>query len=150
LGIYKKGETPGTQYAAQWQYVSGKEGVLELKVSDEGEYFVVLFEDDGYKELSNRVNFTVSANVVRQTQVQMGTVAKARVYPNPMTSNTVVEAPAPIRKLELFDSVSGKLVWQMNQLKQKRVRLPKHRLAVGNYLIKVYADKLYTLKAVVK
>lgn len=150
LGIYKKGDMPGTQYAAQWQYVSGKEGVLELKVSNEGEYFVALFENDSYKELSSRVNFTVSANMARQTQVQANTVAKARVYPNPMTSNTVVEAPAPIRKLELFDSVSGKLVWQMNQLKQKRVRLPKHRLAVGNYLIKVYADKVYTLKVVVK
>ncbi|EAY25042.1 fibronectin type III domain-containing protein [Microscilla marina] len=150
VGIYKKGDTPGTQYATQWKYVSGTDGVLDFKVSNEGEYFAAFFENNGYKEIASRVNFTISQNNARQTRPQVQKTAVARIYPNPVTAATVIEAPAVIRKVELFDSASGKLALKMNQLKQKRVRLAKHRLPAGNYLVKVYADKVYHLKAVVE
>jgi hypothetical protein len=63
LGIYRKGNTPGTQNSTTWQYVNGanKTDGTRLFTQDlaTGEWFAGFFENDGYRELAPRVPFYV-------------------------------------------------------------------------------------------
>lgn len=54
IGIYKKGDTPGVESSTDWEYVNGASGSVTLQVSDQGEYFIALFANDGYTEITER------------------------------------------------------------------------------------------------
>lgn len=63
IAIYKKGEVPGTAdiYSTKWSYLADlSNNVWKTSLSEEGEYYAVLFYDGGYLEDSKRVYFTVS------------------------------------------------------------------------------------------
>lgn len=63
LGIFKKGEIPGENVLTSYLYVDGKTaGKATFKLPDlaAGEYFLALFTNDSYTEVSNRLSFTVS------------------------------------------------------------------------------------------
>jgi hypothetical protein len=55
IGIYKKGDTPGVESSTDWEYVNGSSGSVTLQVSAPGEYFIALFANDGYTEITERV-----------------------------------------------------------------------------------------------
>lgn len=57
IGLYKKGDTPGSVGSTVWNYVNGSSGVLSFKLTQSGEYFAAFFENDGYTEIAPRVPF---------------------------------------------------------------------------------------------
>lgn len=59
LGIYRKGDTPGSQPSYLWSYLSGNEGSVVFNIPDKGEYFIALFEDDSYNEIADRIDIYV-------------------------------------------------------------------------------------------
>jgi len=59
IGIYKQGETPGVESSTDWEYVNGSSGSITLQASDPGEYFISLFANDGYNEITDRVKVYV-------------------------------------------------------------------------------------------
>jgi len=65
IGIYKKGDTPGAGSSTDWDYVTGSSGSLTLQVSDPGEYFIAMFANDGYTEITDRIDvYIISIPVV--------------------------------------------------------------------------------------
>lgn len=63
IGIFKKGETPGVDVLTDYLYVGGKGAGSVQFTTDlpEGEYFLSLYINDSYTEVSNRVAFKVGA-----------------------------------------------------------------------------------------
>lgn len=61
IGIFKKGETPGVDVLTDYLYVGGKGSGSVTFTTDlpEGEYFLSLYINDSYTEVSNRVAFKV-------------------------------------------------------------------------------------------
>ncbi len=59
IGIYHKGETPGSVPASAWSYTSGASGVLPFKLTTADEYFVAYFTANGYTEVAPRDSFYV-------------------------------------------------------------------------------------------
>lgn len=65
LGIYKKGVDPQSGYLERYVYVDGnRNGTATFDTTNvpkaPGDYFVVLFTNDSYTEVSNRVAFSVA------------------------------------------------------------------------------------------
>ena len=68
IGIYRKGETPGSgSYSTDWKYVNSPSGMVTLQVNAPGEYFAVLFSNDGYTEISQRVWINITSIPVTTT-----------------------------------------------------------------------------------
>ncbi len=61
IGIFKKGETPGVDVLTDYLYVGGKgAGSVTFTTNlPDGEYFLSLYINDSYTEVSNRVAFKV-------------------------------------------------------------------------------------------
>ncbi|WP_193213472.1 fibronectin type III domain-containing protein [Luteolibacter marinus] len=65
MGIFKKGETPGIDVLTAYLYVDGNtQGSVTFSLPDlpPGDYFVTLFINDSYTEVSNRFYFSVPGN----------------------------------------------------------------------------------------
>jgi hypothetical protein len=63
LGIFKKGATPGVDVLVDYLYVDGKPSgnvTFTTNIPD-GDYFVALYINDSYTEVSNRVEFRVGS-----------------------------------------------------------------------------------------
>lgn len=59
IGIYKRGQIPGSVQSISWDYVSGAAGTLTLSIpsgSASGEYYAAFFENDSYNELCERIS----------------------------------------------------------------------------------------------
>jgi hypothetical protein len=63
IGIFKEGETPGVNVLTSYLYFDGAaSGSVTFHLPDlpPGNYFLAMFTNDSYTEVSNRVTFTVS------------------------------------------------------------------------------------------
>lgn len=63
IGVFRKGATPGIDLLVSYYYVDGRaSGSLSpTEPLPDGEYFLALYINDSYTEVSNRVAFTVGA-----------------------------------------------------------------------------------------
>lgn len=69
IGIYKMGQTPGVEASTDWEYVSGTSGSTTLQVSEPGAYFISLFANDGYTEITDRIEvYIISIPVVESSK----------------------------------------------------------------------------------
>jgi hypothetical protein len=67
IGIYNVGDTPGTHGSHDWVYHHGTTsggdlvitGTVQVTAASAGEFFIVMFENDGYTEVTERVFITV-------------------------------------------------------------------------------------------
>ncbi|MCX4026723.1 metallophosphoesterase family protein [Endozoicomonas sp. SM1973] len=59
IGVYQMGEVPGEQVSNHWRYTPATLGTVNFKGLSQGKYFVGFFSNDGYLELSERVEFSV-------------------------------------------------------------------------------------------
>lgn len=58
IGIYKKGQTPGSSTPSQrWSNTGGVSGVLTFNLTTAGEYFAAYFGTSAYTEIATRVPF---------------------------------------------------------------------------------------------
>ena len=60
LGIYRQGQTPGEDNAIKWHYAKGGAGELKFSGLAVGQYFLGLFINNGYREVADRLSFSVS------------------------------------------------------------------------------------------
>lgn len=64
VGIYRKFDKPGSStLSTKWAYTQGSSGKLTFTLTDSDEYYAVLFEDGGYKEITPRIPFFVGSEV---------------------------------------------------------------------------------------
>jgi hypothetical protein len=69
IGIYMAGDEPGTQSSHNWVYHHGStssgdvraDGTIQVVPATAGEYFIVMFANDGYDEITDRITVAVEA-----------------------------------------------------------------------------------------
>ncbi len=55
IGIYYKGNTPGSEGSIQWSYVTDLTGQVSFSgLTENKEYFIAYFSNDGYEEIAER------------------------------------------------------------------------------------------------
>ena len=59
IGIYRKGEEPHSVLSYKWKYTPAQSGSMNFTIDETNEYYAVLFEDEGYTEISERIPFYV-------------------------------------------------------------------------------------------
>ncbi len=76
VGIFKKGQTPGSVGSTKFAYVTGPNGYVEFSGLTAGaEYYAGFFSNDGYGEIADRVNFYVGSQpsvVINKTEFAVG------------------------------------------------------------------------------
>lgn len=139
VGVYLVGQTPGNgAYSTTWEYVDANnftDGTLTLSgINTEGSYFLALFENDGYTEVSDRFYFEVvnTLGVALQEKARH----KVIIYPNPSIGIAYIKAQSEITQVEVYDS-NGKLVNVQKQINQSTTTLNLKSFNRGMYIVKV-------------
>ena len=161
LGIYKAGEVPGTDQLFTYKYFGGlSNGVTTINGTtgasgqpnqvpqQAGDYFIVMFTNDSYNEVSNRVNFKVIANNTLATNRTSLAKTSVEVFPNPMENQTTVKAHEVIKSIVVYD-LNGKEVLQLHP-NVKVVNLQKQTLTSGIYMLRVVTNEVHNLKLVIQ
>lgn len=151
IGAYGVNETPGNELSTTWDYVDGANtvsGTITLNgINTEGEYFIALFENDGYTEVSERFYFTVVNNLGTEPITAKN---KVELYPNPSMGIAYIKTTEEIEKIEVYNA-SGKLVKFQGQINQTTTTLNLKPMARGMYIVKVYCNgKVTNVKLLLK
>ena len=156
LGFYHKGDVPSVNPLDTYTYFGGvpngtkviKDSILPPAV---GNYFIVMFTNDSYTEVSNRVYFTI-VDTAYTTGINNPGAGDIKLYPNPASQdgNTIIESKYPIDKLQILDQNSREIFVSRN-VASRNFTLVNHELPAGVYYIKIYQDnrKIYTYKLIV-
>ena len=153
LGIYHEGDEPNTDPLVSYTYFDGQpKGTATLPddklPTEPGDYFIVIFTDDSYNEVSNRVNFTIEGNTTGLDEWK-GQDA-LMVYPNPVKKGerTYIKSKYRIDQIEMFD-MTGSLFYSSKNVEDYNFSLINQSLPTGTYILKVHSNKVYTIKIVV-
>ncbi len=116
--------------------------------SEAGQYFAVIFTNDSYTEVSNRVYFEVNDTTLGTKETQ--TSDEIRMYPNPSRQGepTIIESRFPISKVSLFD-LSGKLLYETNNVNNQKFSLINQNLPKGVYIIVIEGRKRFSYKLII-
>lgn len=116
--------------------------------TSEGNYFIVMFTNDSYNEVSNRVSFEM-INPLKNEGFQIDNGFK--LYPNPSNNNkqTFIQCDYPIDEIELFD-LNGKLLYATKNVNNNKYSLITQDLEKGMYIIKIHSRKLFTAKLIIE
>ncbi len=153
IGIYHEGDDPNVDELVSYTYFDGQpEGTMNLPEenlpTEEGAYFIVMFTNDSYNEVSNRISFVVEQPLgIPETSSQNG----VRVYPNPAKAGerTYIKSQYPIDKIDVFD-MTGNLFYTSSNINNHNYSLINNSLPTGTYILKVHSNKVYTVKMIVK
>jgi len=153
LGVYQAWKNPNIDALDQYTYFGGvPEGTITLKdtlvPTVPGNYFVVMFTNDSYNEVSNRCYFTMVDGGSNTNSIIDN--HGVRLFPNPSGDYTIVESEYPIDKIEVL-SQEGRLLYRSTtNAGNQQFTLLNQQLPEGTYVVKVYSRKLFTLKMVVQ
>lgn len=152
IGIYHEGDEPNVDPLVSYTYFDGQpEGTMTLPddklPTEPGDYFIVIFTDDSYNEVSNRVSF----EVVGTTGLDQWQGNEAlMVYPNPAKAGerTYIKSKYRIDQIDMFD-MTGNLFYTSTNVEDYNFSLINQSLPTGTYILKVHSNKVYTVKIVV-
>ncbi|RKE86612.1 fibronectin type III domain-containing protein [Epilithonimonas arachidiradicis] len=154
LGIYHKNDNPNVDPLVSYTYFNGTaNGTTEIPddklPTEPGSYFIVMFTDDSYNEVSNRVEFEVVGETlgINDNSSENG----IQVYPNPVNSGdrTYIKAKYPIDKIDVYD-MTGSLFYTSKNINNNSTSIINQSLPKGVYILKIFSNKLYTVKMIVK
>ena len=112
IGIYKKGDTPGGgQNSTDWKYTNASFGAVTLQVTDGGEYFIALFADDGYTEISDRI-WVYSTSVPVTTASKPGFDVNEKIVINYSNAPSFNNDWIGIYKLNDIPGIVGSTTWK--------------------------------------
>ncbi|MDO6803864.1 T9SS type A sorting domain-containing protein [Wenyingzhuangia sp. 1_MG-2023] len=152
IGVYAEGQTPGDVNSTTWKYVDGSNlvtgSVTLAGVNSEGDYYLVLLENDGYNEISDRFYFkiedTLGAKEIKSDD------NKIVIYPNPSLGIAYVKAASEIEKVEVYN-MNGQLVKTQKQINQTTTTIYLKSMDRGMYVVNVYTEgTVTTLKLLLK
>lgn len=153
LGIYHGGDDPNVDELVSYTYFDGQpEGSKiisgEALPTEVGEYFIVVFTNDSYNEVSNRVTFEVedeSAHVENWDNEQ-----PLMVYPNPAKAGekTYITCKYPIDQIDVFD-MTGNLFYTSKNIQDYNFSLINQSLPTGTYILKIHSNKIYNVKVII-
>jgi len=158
LIIYSAGSTPGVTAPISTKYTNAiASGTTVFSGSilpkTPGDYFISMYTNDVFKEISNRVNFKIIDSVITVINTFENEATNIWIYPNPVSKNgtTVIESDELIQKVELIDIV-GRVLSVTGNVNSKTFPLTGIELPSGIYYVRVYqkGEKVKTGKIVVE
>lgn len=113
-----------------------------------GEFFVVLFTNDSYNEISNRAYFKIKSSITSLNDNSGNDYVN--VYPNPNSNGqmSVVECNYPIDKIDVYDN-AGRMIYTKSSNSSNKMTLVNHNLPPGTYQVHIHTNKLIRVKLVV-
>jgi hypothetical protein len=154
LGIFNALDNPQTDPLISYTYFDGlPAGTKVLQdtalPTSPGNYFISLFTNDSYTEVSNRCYFTVVDTTIVALPKDIDGNSSVKIYPNPSSGNAIIECVYPIEKLEVMNS-AGQVVFKTRNVNDQHYTLLNQQLPPGIYFIRIYTRMTYTLKLVVE
>jgi hypothetical protein len=153
LGIYQSWKDPNADPLDAYTYIGGQPaGSLTLADTlvpqEAGSYYLVLFTNDSYNEISNRCYFSITDGNTGTNNLAGNDGIK--LYPNPGGEYTIVESPYPIEKVEVL-SPDGRLIYRSdNNANSLKFSLLNQQLPPGAYVVKVYSRKVHSLQLIIQ
>ena len=154
LGIYHDGDNPNEKPLVSYTYFEGlSEGTKNIAATElptvKGKYFLVMFTNDSYNEVSNRVSFEVIDPHLNNDEFKIDN--GLRVYPNPTKNDTetFIQSEYPIDEIEIYN-MEGKLLYATKNVNNNKFSLINQDLPKGVYILKIHSRKLFTAKLIVK
>lgn len=155
LGIYPQNiQTPDDNFVSYTYFDGVTQGTKTIQgtaiPTTPGNYYMVMFTNDSYTEVSNRVQFQVSSGTLGLDEAK-STEKNVILYPNPTKPGepTFIKSDYPIEKIELV-SAAGELLYESKNIHNQRFSLVNENLPKGVYFVKVHARKLFTLKLIIQ
>ncbi|KMQ59981.1 metallophosphoesterase [Chryseobacterium angstadtii] len=155
LGIYPQSvQTPDDNFISYTYFDGVTQGTKTIQgtalPTTPGNYYMVMFTNDSYTEVSNRKQFQVTSGTLGTEEVK-STEKNVVIYPNPTKPGepTFIKSDYPIEKIELL-SASGQLLYESKNINNQRFSLVNENLPKGVYFVKVHTRKLFTLKLVIQ
>ncbi|KAF2519837.1 T9SS type A sorting domain-containing protein [Flavobacterium salilacus subsp. salilacus] len=153
IGIYNEGDDPNEDELVSYTYFDGQPEGSKI-IPDEnlptevGGYFIVIFTDDSYNEVSNRVSFQVEDPNAGLDE--FSSEKAVMVYPNPVKKGekTFVKCKYPIDQIDVFD-MTGNLFYTSKNINDYNFSLINQSLPTGVYLLKIHSNKIYNVKVIV-
>ncbi|GAB5417678.1 MAG: hypothetical protein Crog4KO_26640 [Crocinitomicaceae bacterium] len=152
LGIYNDGDDPNVDPLQIYSYFDGiahgsKTLSDTLVPQIPGDYFIVMFTNDSYTEVSNREYFTVIDPSTGIDELDKG----ISIYPNPSKNNnmTVLSSEYPIEWIQLRNT-EGKVVYRTENVNGLQYSLLTQQLAAGTYILEIQTRKQYRYKVIVQ
>lgn len=150
LGIYQAGANPNIDPLLSYNYFDGQ--AFGTKVlsdtmvpSNAGDYFIVMFTNDSYTEVSNRVNFTIIDPSLGMNEKLADGIS---ICPNPTENLSIIKSDYPIVEISLLDA-TGKVIYKTENVNNQQFSLLTQDLPVGIYTVQIQSRKLFTYKLVV-
>ncbi|MBC7865694.1 MAG: T9SS type A sorting domain-containing protein, partial [Bacteroidia bacterium] len=154
LGIYNQGDNPNIDPLVTYTYFGGVPNGTKVLMDSilppvTGNYFIVMFTNDSYNEVSNRVDFQIIDTLTTGLQ-QKGVEYGIKLYPNPSDGRgqTIIESEYPIEKIELLNQ-TGQVVFVSRNVKADKFSFITQDLPAGIYFIKIHTRKLFTYKLII-
>ncbi|MEO8516604.1 MAG: T9SS type A sorting domain-containing protein, partial [Flavobacterium sp.] len=154
LGIYHQGDNPNVNPLVSYTYFGGLAEGSKNIVSPElptqtGTYFIAMFTNDSYNEVSNRVSFEVVDGTLGLDKYKIDN--GLTVYPNPSkdSKQTFIQSDYPIDAIEIFN-LEGKLLYATQNVNNNKYSLITQDLPKGIYILKIHSRKLFTVKLIVE
>lgn len=104
-----------------------------------GNYFVSMYTNDVFVEISNRVNFSIVDSVITSIKTAEADMNDLKIYPNPITQHgaALIESTELIQKIEFMDVV-GRVLFAEEQINSKFYQILNMNLPTGIYYVRVY------------
>jgi hypothetical protein len=154
LGIYHDGDEPNVDPLVSYTYFDGQtEGTKTIPdanmPAEPGDYFIVIFTNDSYNEVSNRINFKM-VDPTAGTDEFKGQDS-LMVYPNPVKEGerTYIKSKYRIDQIDMFD-MTGNLFYTSKNVDDYNFSLINQSLPTGTYILKIHSEKVHTVKIIVE
>ncbi len=158
LITYSAGSTPGTSTPVSRKYTNAAaSGTLVLSGNlipkAPGDYFISMYTNDVFKEISNRISFTVIDTIITSTIKQTVDLNNVKLYPNPVAKNGIamIESSQVIYKIEFIDLI-GRVLFAEDHINSKTYALSHLNVPTGMYYARVYQqdNKIQIVKVVIE
>jgi len=156
LGIYPQNiQTPDDNFVSYTYFDGITQGTKTLNgaalPTTPGNYYMVMFTNNSYTEVSNRMQFQVTSSTLGTAETSKSTEKNVVLYPNPTKPGepTFIKSDYPIDKIELL-SATGDLLYESKNVHNQRFSLVNENLPKGVYFVKVHTRKLFTLKLIIQ
>ena len=153
LGIYNEGDDPNIDPLISYTYFEGlaegsKTIATEELPTQMGNYYIVMFVDDSYNEVSNRVEFEVIDESLDNDDYEIDNGLS--IYPNPSSNNkqTFISSQYPIDKIEIYNT-NGQILYETKNVNNNKYSLITQDMPSGIYILKIHSRKVYTAKLII-
>jgi hypothetical protein len=157
LGMYDSTSNPNINPLVKYTYfggtASGTKVIMDTVLPPyPGKFFIVMFTNDSYNEVSNRCYFEIIDTTATSIKNYAGNDLSVKMYPNPSTKNgqTVIESKYMIDRIQFLNS-DGQEIFVSRNIKANNFSFVNTDLPPGTYFVRIYQDNrtVHTYKLII-